>query len=108
MNERFDKEHSYGEVRFYLADYMPNEEQCRILMLKVLEQAVRDFCSLARSELANEQQTWEEARAFLFENGYHFRWGDWELTLESFLDILDLDVRWVREQTQKKFEARNN
>ena len=98
----------YGEVKFHLSDYIPSKEQCRILMLKVLEQAVRDYCSLAKSELANEQQQWEEARAFLMDKNYHFKLGDYDLTLESFLDILDLDVDWVREQTRKKFKARNN
>ena len=97
----------HGEVKFHLSDYMPNEEQCRILMLKVLEQAVRDYCSLASSKLSNEQQMWEEARAFLMDRDYLFRWGKYELTLESFLDILDLDVNWVREQTRKRFQARN-
>jgi hypothetical protein len=107
MDDRYNREHSYGEVTFYLSYYVPDEEQCRILMLKLLEQAVRDYCSMARSDLANEKLIWEEARAFLFDDDYQFRWGGYELSLESFLDILDLDINWVREQTQKKFEARN-
>lgn len=107
MEDRYNKEYTHGNVKFFLSDYMPNEEQCRILMLKVLEQAVRDYCSLADSKLTNEQLMWNEAKAFLMDDDYHFNWGDYELNLESFLDILDLDINWVREQTRKKFQARN-
>jgi hypothetical protein len=106
MDERYDRQHMYGDVKFYLSFYTPDEEQCRMLMLKLLEQSVRDYCSLSASQLGNEQLIWQEARAFLFDNEYQFNWGEYELTLESFLDIIDLDIDWVREQTQKKFEAR--
>lgn len=75
-------------------------------MLKVLEQAVRDYCSLVESSIPNELATWEEARDFLFDDEYYFFWGDMELRLEDFLDILDLDIMWVREQTAKKFNER--
>lgn len=77
-------------------------------MLKVLEQTVRDYCSLAKTELANERQIWEEARAFLMDKNYRFQWGEYELALESFLDILNLNTDWVRAQAQKKFIARNS
>ena len=106
MDDRYNRQHAYGEVKFYLSFYTPDEEQCRMLMLKLLEQSVRDYCSLEGSQLANEQLIWEEAKAFLFDNDYHFYWGEYDFTLESFLDILDLNVDWVREQTQKKFKVR--
>lgn len=104
---RYNKGHSYGDVRFYLADFMPTEEQCRYMMLKVLEQAVRDYCSLANSEIASDHETWLLAKEFLFDEEYRIMWGDLELSTEDYLDIIDLDIRWVREQTIKRFNRRN-
>lgn len=107
MEDRYNKEHMHGDVSFLLPDYIPNEEQCRFLMLKVLEQAIRDYISLFNSDLSNEQTLWELARDFLFDNTYRINWGDWTLSTEEFLDIVDLNIIWVREQTIKKFESRN-
>lgn len=106
MEDRYNKHYQHGKVSFYLADFLPDEEQCRILMLKVLEQAVRDYCSLSDSHSSLDKETFEQARAFLFDDDYHFMWGDWELTLESFLDILNLDVEWIRRQTAKQLRMR--
>ena len=100
--DRYDKNYQYGKITFFLADFIPDEEQCRLLMLKVLEQAVRDYCTLIDSEIVNDKESWENARAFIFDDDYYFRWGDWELNLESFLDILNLEIDWVREQTKRK------
>ena len=104
---RYDKWHYYGDVRFFLGDYIPNREQYRFLMLKVLEQAIRDYISLHNSDIPNEQVLWEEARGFIYDDKYRTSWGDLVLSTEEFLDILDLDIKWVREQTTKKFKNRN-
>ena len=106
--ERYNKEYSYGKVRFTLLDFSPTLEQCRFLMLKVLEQAVREYCIYAKAITPNEKETWTMAKAFLFDDNYRFNWGDLELSLEDFLDIIDLDIDWVREQTQKKFKKDYN
>jgi hypothetical protein len=105
--DRYDKDYTYGSVEFHLADFMPDSDQCRYLVLKVLEQAVRDYVSLSESEIPNEQATWEEAKGFLYDDEYHLVWGTLELTTEQFLDLVDLDISWVREQTMKKFKQRN-
>lgn len=106
IDKRYDHEYSYGEIRFYLADFIPDKEQCRFLMLKVLEQAVRDYCALYQSELTSDRVTWQIAKDFLFDDKYILTWGQLELTTEEFLDLLDLDISWVREQTIKKFNHR--
>lgn len=102
MENRYNRYYKYGDVKFYLADFKPTPERCRFLMLKVLEQAVREYCALRDSDIPSEQATWELARDFLFDNSYRFMWGDRELSLETFLDHLDLDIEWVRKQTCKR------
>ena len=103
MEERYNRVYKCGDVSFYLSDFRPEPEQCRFLMLKVLEQAVRDYCSFVDSDIPSEQTSWGLARDFLFDNDYRFMWGDREVSTEEFLDLIDLDVHWVREQTQKRF-----
>ena len=102
MTNRYDREYQYGSVTFFLGDFHPTTEQCRFLMLKVLEQAVREYCTLANSDLPSEQTAWQLAHDFLFDPSYKFMWGDTEVSLEEFLDLVDLDVEWVREQTRRK------
>ena len=104
-NERYDKEHQYGSVTFRLDNYWPDIEQCRYLILKVLEQADRDYTSLSSSQVPNERLQYRIAEAFLFEDEYYLWWGDKELKTEELLDIVDLDISWVREQTIRKLRV---
>lgn len=108
IDDRYEKEHSYGEVKFFLSDYTPNIEEVRFLLMKVIEQAVRDYCSLSNAELPAEKLLWETAKGFIFDDDYRICWGDKEYSFEDILNILDLDIAWFREQTQKKFKARGN
>lgn len=103
LKDRYDKEHKHGDITFYLPNYRPEPEQCRFLMLKVLEQAVRDYCALVDSELPNERLLWKMARDFIYDDEYLIQWGEWELNITEFLNILDIDVDWAREQCTKKF-----
>lgn len=101
---RYDKDYTYGRITFHLKDYTPDEEQCRFLILKVLEQAVRDYVSLASSEVPNDKALYETARDFLYDDDYTIWWGDKEMTTEQLMEIVDLDMDWVREQATKKFK----
>lgn len=102
MSDRYDKEYAYGMVTFYLSDFWPDLEECRILIFKVLEQTIRDYHSFKNSILPAEKEIWLAAKDFLFDNDYRIKWGDLELKTEEFLDIIDLDIEWVRDQIRKK------
>jgi len=104
--DRYDRFHSYGDVHFYLSSYDLNIEEARFILLKIVEQAIRDYVSLFNSELATEQQYWETAKDFIFDDEYTIAWGEVDLTFESVLNILDLDVSWVRKETREKFKER--
>lgn len=105
-DDRYNKWHKYGDVKFYLSDYRCHPEQARFLLLKVIEQAVRDYTTMSDSTVPSERLTWESARDFMYDDEYRIDWGDWALNLEELLDILDVDIRWFREQTTKKFKGR--
>jgi hypothetical protein len=106
IDDRYDRDHSYGEVTFHLSSYYPNVEECRFLLMKVIEQAVRDYCALYDAELPAEKTLWESSRDFIFDDEYVIDWGGKDMRFEDVLDVLDLDIHWFREQTQKKFKAR--
>lgn len=105
MSDRYNKEYIYGEVSFYLSDFTPDIEECRILILKVLEQTIRDYLSLKDSSLPSDRESWESANDFLFNSEHKILWGDLDLFVEEYLDIVDLDIHWVRDQVRKKLKG---
>lgn len=105
---RYNRWYDLGNVKFYLEQYLPNIQECRFLLTKVIEQAINDYCNLEGSDIPNAEQLWFDARDFLFDEDYWICWGDLELNLEDICDILDLDVEWIRDSTQKKYRSKRN
>jgi hypothetical protein len=108
VSDRYNKTYTHNGVEFYLSDYILNPEECRYIILKVLDQAIRDYCSLHSSELPNEKFAFATANAFLFDDEYRIGWGEKEFSTEEFLMFVDLDLEWVREQAKRKFKEKNN
>lgn len=106
MSERYNRWHTYGDVKFYLSEPQCSAEEARYLLLKVIEQAVRDYTTMYNPKTPSERVLWESAQDFIYDDEYRVMWGDLELNLEEMLDILDIDIHWFREQTTKKFEGR--
>lgn len=89
---------------YYLPAYTPNIEESRLLLLKVIEQAVRDYLSLEGVDIPHARVYWESARDFLLDDDTYIIWGNEEFNLEDILDILDLDINWFRERTKKRYK----
>lgn len=88
----------------------PNIQECKILLLKIVEQAVRDYINIDLSTATPKFiEIQEEAKDFLFDDTYAIQWGDIELTLEKITAILDIDVLWFRKKilTKTKKERKN-
>lgn len=102
MKNRYNRSYTYENVTFSLDYYTPTLEQCKYLMLKVIEYAVRDYCSLESADLPSEKEAYQLASNFLFDDNYRFMWGDWELSFEDMLDILDLNLDWTRKQIRRR------
>lgn len=107
LDQRYSSSHFYGKIEFVLIDYYPDIEEAKFLMLKVLEQAIRDYISLEKVNIPNSNMLWEQARDFLFEDDYCISWGEMVITLTDLLDILDMDIEWVRMKTKKKYREKN-
>jgi hypothetical protein len=72
----------------------------------MIDQTIRDYIGLERSITPIEQWHHATATCFLFEDGYRINWGGEEKSLQDLLDILDLDMNWVRERIQKLKEKK--
>lgn len=85
---------------------LPHIDECRHLILKIIEQAVRDFLSLGQSNAPIEQQYYETACQMIFDDDYMVDYGGEEKSLQDLLDIVDLEVDWLREQVVRQKDKR--
>jgi hypothetical protein len=109
LKERYNIFYPVSENKqIYLPDFLPNEEECKFLLLKVVEQAVRDYVSLYKFTDNKSKENWESAVDFLFDDSYCINWGDEVIGLIEILEELDLDIKWFRDRTTRKFEEVND
>lgn len=104
LEDRYDKFYTYKEVEFYLSSYLPNEEECRIIILKIVEQASRDYLSLHDAKSVTLQYTWETARDFIFKKTHLIGWGNRKISPAYLLSLIDMDIEWLRRKIKQKFE----
>lgn len=85
---------------------LPEVDECRYLIQKIIEQAVRDFIALEKSTSATEHYSYETACGFLFDDNYRVNWGGEEKSFQDLLDFIDLDAAWVRKKTLESREKK--
>jgi hypothetical protein len=108
LQERYNKYYQVSKNnQIFLEDVLPNEEECRFILLKVVEQAVRDYTGLFRFKDMKSLENWNSAKEFLFDNDYCIDWGEEIIGLIEILEELDIDIKWFRMKTTKKFEELN-
>ena len=98
LDVRYKEEtiHRWGDILFTLTPPSPTEEESRLLLLKVIEQAIRDFVNLSNSSSPMDQISFQTAEGLLFDDEYRVNYGGGEMSLEDMLDILGLDIDWLR------------
>jgi hypothetical protein len=95
---RYGDTHLWGRRKFILTEFHPQEDECKFLLMKVIEQSIRDFINLEKCIAPIEIQHFESARDFLFDDEYRIHYGEGEIGLEDVLHILSLDIDWFREK----------
>lgn len=95
--ERYNREYEFNGIKFFLSDYTPNEEECKLLITKIFEQAIRDYLSFKQ-----DTDAFAQVRDFLFQDDYIFNWGGKIYTTSDFAGIIDIDIEWLRDQIRKK------
>ena len=108
IEERYNKLYKVGNAEFFLSDYIPNIEECKFLLLKVVEQAVRDILAYKGTDDQELIDRAKEAYEFIFDDEYYIAWGDEEFNLQIILDFLDIDLEWFRDKTRTEMENREN
>ena len=77
------------------------EDDCRFLLLKMVEQAVRDYLVLSSSIAPIERYHFTSAEAFIFDEDYLIKYGEYELALHDILGILNIEADWFRNRVLK-------
>ena len=103
FRDRYDKVYEYKDVQFYLSSYTPDPEECRIIILKIIEQASRDYLSLHKGKTAALQYTWQTARDFIFKDKYLINWGGRVTTSAELMELVDIDINWLRRKMRERF-----
>ena len=80
---------------------LPHVDECRYLILKIIEQAVRDYLSLENNSAPIDRFYYETACRFLFDDSYYIDYGGVDKNLQDLLNILDIDISWFRERVVK-------
>tara|TARA_Y100000310_G_C20637076_1_gene791759 strand:+ start:541 stop:900 length:360 start_codon:yes stop_codon:yes gene_type:complete len=103
LKDRYDKTHQYKETKFYLSNYLPNQEECKIIILKIVEQASRDYLALHNAGSPALKYAWETAKDFIFTENYLIDWGGQDVTPRYLLDLVDINIEWLRRKMKERF-----
>jgi len=101
---RYDNWYDEDNVQFYLEEVSLAPEEARLIVFKILEQAVKDYVDYYDTTDEQLKEDWLTAQGFIFNPDYVMQWGDIEVSPEQLLDMVDVDIQWVREQTRKKLK----
>ena len=104
IENRYEKTYTYKNIEFYLSDYTPNDEECRLIILKLTEQASRDYLTLYNADSPALQQVWETAKEFIFNDIYIISWGHKNVTPTYLLNLINIDIEWLRRKIRKCFQ----
>lgn len=79
----------------------------RALILAVLEQAIRDILYPNIIPKARRAIEVNSAKQFIFNENYLIDWGDTPLSPASLLELVDLDIKVIRDMLRKKMKSPN-
>ena len=105
IKNRYNRTYVYKNIKFYLSDYTLNEEECKLIILKLTEQASRDYLTLYKAESPALQAIWETAKEFIFNDDYLMSWGHKNMTPTHLLNLVDIDIEWLRRKVRQKFNT---
>lgn len=90
------------KTEIVLADYTPNDEECKYIIFRVIYQAVSDYMNLGDAKTEEEIFNWQSAKDFLFNDEYYLMWGEIEVKSTDLMDLVDIDPEWIRDKVTQK------
>lgn len=100
---RYNNTYKWGDVEFTLPYFSIDEDDSWDFIIKILEQAIRDFINLENSTTPIEQYYYITAKAMIFDSDYRIDYGGIELSLEEILSsVFNTNVEYFREETLRR------
>ena len=84
----------------------PYPDEGRCLILRTVLQAKKDLINFIDAQTPKQKEDWQTAYDFLFNDEYYVDWYDDPLRLEDLLDILDINIDWMRRIARRDLEEK--
>ena len=87
----------------------PDEEETRFLILRVIEQAVKDYEFYRDKTKEEDRFIYETARDFIFDDSYMMQWGPDEtdvITPEQLCEAAGIEIAYLRNKVAKKLSPK--
>lgn len=80
---------------------LPHTDEARMIIVKIIEQSVRDYLGFQKSRVPIERFHFRTAYGFLFENVYIIDYGEVEVLATTLMQVINVDPTWLRERVLK-------
>lgn len=96
--QRYGTTFYWSGIPFTLSEPFPPEDECRFLLLKILEQAIRDYINLQNSSILLEKFYFQTAEGILFDDDYRINYGGHDMSLSDILHAINIEQEWFRDK----------
>ena len=101
-NSENDKPYIWGEIEFTLSNTLPEEDECKKLIFRVLRQAILDYSNYETDSTIISEEDFLTAKDMLYDEEYLVLWGDIEVTTQELCSIIDIDTEWLLNRLERK------
>ena len=83
----------------------PDEQECRLIILHVINQATKDYENFRGKTTEEEIELFNSAAGFLFNDEYTVDWGEETVTVRKLCDHIGIDIDWLRNNIGKRLDT---
>jgi hypothetical protein len=75
---------------------LPEEDECRVLLLLIIKQAIEDYRFYSNKNRPEDKEIWNTASAFLFDDSYYMDWAEETIDFKTICGLLGFNAAWLR------------
>jgi hypothetical protein len=90
------------EKEIFVDPVLPTIEQAPMVVLKVIEQAIKDCVVMYGERRFDGNPTWLTAYDFIFDDEFLVEWGEILISPEEMMSLVGLNIEYMREMVRKK------
>jgi len=91
----------------HIDEYIISNE-CNAFILYFLQKTIEDYLLLYKAKTKPSQKYYTSAAELLFNDNYYIDWGENNpVNLKQILEMIDLDIGWIRKRVNKLREERD-